>query len=318
MTLSIARQVLAIEAEAITRLMDSLGQELERAVDLIARCRGRVVCTGMGKSGIICRKVAATLRSTGTPALFLHPAEAVHGDLGVVSPDDVVITISNSGETEEILRLVEFLKRLGVPLLAMTSNPDSSLAHAAEVHLDLGVRREACPLNLAPTASTTASLALGDALAMAVSVRKGFKEEDFALLHPGGKLGKRYLKVRDLMHTGERLPRVSPATSMKDVIYEMSRKGLGVTTVQDEEGHLLGVITDGDLRRLMEREGEPLARTAGEVMNPGGVQIAGTEYATAALRLLEQRRITSLVVADEQQRVVGVLHLHDLWGVGLF
>ena len=318
MTLSIARQVLAIEAEAITRLMDSLGHELERAVDLIARCRGRVVCTGMGKSGIICRKVAATLRSTGTPALFLHPAEAVHGDLGVVSPDDVVITISNSGETEEILRLVEFLKRLGVPLLAMTSNPDSSLAHAAEVHLDLGVRREACPLNLAPTASTTASLALGDALAMAVSVRKGFKEEDFALLHPGGKLGKRYLKVRDLMHTGERLPRVSPATSMKDVIYEMSRKGLGVTTVQDEDGHLLGVITDGDLRRLMEREGEPLARTAGEVMNLGGVQIEGTEYATAALRLLEQRRITSLVVADEQQRVVGVLHLHDLWGVGLF
>jgi arabinose-5-phosphate isomerase len=200
----------------------------------------------------------------------------------------------------------------------MTSYPDSTLAQAAEVHLDLGVRREACPLNLAPTASTTASLALGDALAMAVSVRKGFREEDFALLHPGGKLGKRYLKVRDLMHTGERLPRVTPATPMKDVIYEMSRKGLGATTVQDEAGRLVGVITDGDLRRLMERDADPLARTAAEVMHRGGVRINRDELATAALRLLEQRRITSLVVTDPEGRIEGVLHLHDLWGVGLF
>ncbi len=318
MTLSIARQVLLAEAEAIRRLIDLVGEELESAVQLVADCRGRVVWSGMGKSGIICRKLAATMASTGTPALFLHPAEAIHGDLGMVTRDDLVIAVSNSGETEEILRLVEVLRRLGIPLVAITSNPGSTLAGEADVHLDLGVRKEACPLNLAPTASTTATLALGDALCMAVSVRKGFREEDFARLHPGGKLGKRFLQVRDLMHADDEIPRVGPGTTMKDVIYEMSRKGLGMTTVQDGDGKLLGVITDGDLRRLMERERDPLQKKAHEVMHPGGVTIRPDTMATAALKLLEDRRITSLMVTDEAERVTGVLHLHDLWGVGLF
>jgi len=317
-TLSIARQVLAVEAEAIRRLLSQLGPEFERAVGMVLVCEGRVVWSGMGKSGIICRKLAATMASTGTPALFLHPAEAIHGDLGMVTKDDLVVAVSNSGQTEELLRLVDILKRLGIPLIAITSSPESNLAEVADVHLDLGVRREACPMNLAPTASTTAALALGDALALAVSVRKGFREEDFARLHPGGKLGKRFLRVGELMHGGDQVPKVNPDTDMKDVIYEMSRKGLGVTTVQDEHGALLGVITDGDLRRLMEREENPLHRTAAEVMHPGAVTIAPDELATVALRLLEERRITSLMVTDRKGRVQGVLHLHDLWGVGLF
>jgi len=317
-TLEIARQVLATEAEAIRGLVDQIGEEFERAVDMVLECRGRVVWSGMGKSGIICRKLAATMASTGTPALFLHPAEAIHGDLGMVTREDLVLAVSNSGATEEILRLVEVLRRLNIPLIAITSSPESELAREADVHLDLGVRREACPLNLAPTASTTATLALGDALAVAVSVRKGFREEDFARLHPGGKLGKRFLRVGELMHRGEDIPRVEPDTSMKDVIYEMSRKGLGMTTVQDSEGRIMGVITDGDLRRLMERHENPLALTAEEVMHPGGVRVPGDELATAALRLLEERRITSLMVTDDAGHVEGVLHLHDLWGVGLF
>lgn len=318
MTLDVARQVLETEAEAIRRLVESIGEDFERAVDMVAACTGRVVWTGMGKSGIICHKLAATMRSTGTPALHLHPADAIHGDLGMVVAGDLVIAISHSGTTEEILRLVEFLKRQAIPLIAFTSHPDSPLAQTADVHLDLGVRREACPLNLAPTASTTASLALGDALAMAVSVRKGFREEDFAALHPGGRLGKRFLRVADLMHRGEDVPRVAPGTPMKDVIYEMSRKGLGVATVQDGDGRLLGVITDGDLRRLMERDAAPLDHTAAEVMHPGGVCISSGELASAALRLLEERRITSLMVCGADGRLEGVLHLHDLWGVGLF
>ncbi|PWB78472.1 MAG: hypothetical protein C3F15_01560 [Holophagae bacterium] len=318
MTLEVARQVLETEAAAIRRLVDLIGEDFERAVDMVVACTGRVVWTGMGKSGIICHKAAATMRSTGTPALHLHPADAIHGDLGMVVAGDLVIAISHSGTTEEILRLVEVLKRQAIPLIALTSHPDSPLAQAADLHLDLGVRREACPLNLAPTASTTASLALGDALAMAVSVRKGFREEDFAALHPGGKLGKRFLKVGDLMHRGEDVPRVAADTPMKDVIYEMSRKGLGVATVQDGDGRLLGVITDGDLRRLMERDAAPLARSAAEVMHSGGVCIGAGELASAALRLLEERRITSLMVCGADGRIEGVLHLHDLWGVGLF
>lgn len=316
--LEVAREVLLTEAEAIRRLAERLGEDFDRAVEMILASTGRVIWTGMGKSGIVCQKLAATMRSTGTPALFLHPAEAIHGDLGMVTRDDLVVAVSNSGATEEILRLVEVLKRQGNRLIGFSSYPTSPLAEASDVHLDLGVTREACPLNLAPTASTTASLALGDALSMAVSVRKGFREEDFALLHPGGKLGKRFLKVADLMHGGDAVPRVGVGTPMKDVIYEMSRKGLGVATVQDDAGRLLGVITDGDLRRLMEREPDPLARTAAEVMNSGGVTIPPEELATAALRLLEERRITSLMVTDARQKVVGVLHLHDLWGVGLF
>ncbi len=317
MTLDLAREVLQSEAEAILRLRDQLDETFEKAIDLLAACRGRVVWTGMGKSGIICRKVAATMSSTGTPAMFLHPAEAIHGDLGMVTPADVVVAISNSGTTDELLRLVEYLKRLGTPLVALTSNPSSPLAHYADVHLNLGVTREACPNNLTPTASTTASLALGDALAIALSVRKGFKPEDFARLHPGGRLGRRLRTVKELMHAGEGVPRVAPTTPMKDVIYEMSRKGLGITTVQDEQRRLLGVITDGDLRRLMENHGNPLALTAAEVMHPGGVTITPDALASEALRRLEERRITSLVVVGHTGTVEGVLHLHDLWGIEL-
>lgn len=317
-SLELAKEVLTTEAEAILRLRDKLDASFLEAVELITACTGRVVWTGMGKSGIICRKLAATMASTGTPALFLHPAEAIHGDLGMVTPEDVVAAVSNSGETEEIIRLVELLKRLGIKLIGISSNPQSSLARHADVHLCLWVDREACPHNLAPTASTTAALALGDALAMAVSVRKGFSPEDFARLHPGGRLGKRLLTVGELMHKGEQVPKVFPETPMKDVIYEMSRKGLGITTVQDPEGRLLGVITDGDLRRLMERHPSPLQLKAGEAMHAGGVTIPPSHLATEALRILETRRITSVIVTDEDRKVLGVLHLHDLWGVGLF
>lgn len=317
MSLDLAKKVLETEAVAIRNLVDGLGEDFERAVDLVVECSGRVVWTGMGKSGIICRKLAATMSSTGTPSLFLHPAEAIHGDLGMVTEDDLVVAISNSGATDEILRLLEIIRRQGIKLVAMSSHPESPLANASDVHLDLGVRSEACPLNLAPTASTTASLALGDALALTVAVRKGFQEEDFARFHPGGKLGKKFLKVSDLMHSGDEMPVVSPDTAMKDVIYEMSRKGLGLATVLSEEGALLGLITDGDLRRLMERDPDPLARAAAEVMHEGGVCISADELATAALKMLEEKRITSLMVCNGDG-VVGVLHVHDLWGVGLF
>jgi arabinose-5-phosphate isomerase len=287
---------------------------------MILRCgeeRGRVVVTGMGKSGIIAQKIAATLSSTGSPALFLHPAEAVHGDLGVLMPGDVVVALSASGETEEILRLLATLKRKGDGLVSFSCNLNSTLAQSSDVALDCSVEREACALNLAPTASTTTMLALGDALAIAVSLRKGFRAEDFAELHPGGKLGKRLAKVRDLMHAGEEVPVVAPTTSMTDVIYEMSSKKLGLTTVQ-KEGRLCGVISDGDLRRLLEREGgAALSRTAGEAMNAHPRTIASTELAAKALAILEERKITSLVVVDANQTVEGVLHLHDLWGVEL-
>ena len=318
MSLDIARQVLETEATAIRNLVEQLGDDFEQAVELVLACTGRVVWTGMGKSGIICRKLAATMSSTGTPSLFLHPAEAIHGDLGMVTESDLVVAISNSGATDEILRLLEILRRQGIQLIAMSSHPDSPLAKAADVHLDLGVRNEACPLNLAPTASTTASLALGDAFALTVAVRKGFREEDFARFHPGGKLGKKFLKVKDLMHSGDDIPVVRIDTAMKDVIYEMSRKGLGLATVLDANSSLLGVITDGDLRRLMERDPDPLARSAEEVMHTGGVCISADELATAALKMLEEKRITSLMVCDGSGKVAGVLHVHDLWGVGLF
>jgi len=318
MSLELAREVLTTEADAIVRLRDRLDDSFLRAAEMLAGCQGRVVWSGMGKSGIICRKLAATMASTGTPALFLHPAEAIHGDLGMVAPGDVVVVVSNSGETDELVHLVEYLKRLGNPLIAITSNPSSTLAGHADIHLNLAVDREACPHNLAPTASTTAALALGDALAMVVSVKKGFRPQDFAQLHPGGRLGKRLLTVGELMHAGDLVPRVAPDTPMKDVIYEMSRKGLGIATVQDGDGRLLGVITDGDLRRLMEADPSPLSHSAAQVMHAGGVTIRAGALATGALRLLETRRITSLVVTDGDGRVAGILHLHDLWGVGLF
>ena len=309
----------ALEALA-TRLEGPMAEPFARAVELILSCgqgNGRVVVTGMGKSGIIAQKIAATLSSTGSPALFLHPAEAVHGDLGVLMPGDVVIALSGSGETEEILRLLATLKRKGDALISFCCNLNSTLAQASDVALDCGVEREACGLNLAPTASTTTMLALGDALAIAVSLRKGFRAEDFAELHPGGKLGKRLAKVRDLMHSGADVPVVAPATPMTDVIYEMSSKKLGITTVQ-EAGQLRGVISDGDLRRLLEREGgAALGRSAGEAMNAHPRTIAADELAARALAILEERKITSLVVVGADDKVEGVLHLHDLWGVEL-
>ncbi|HLI04723.1 MAG TPA: KpsF/GutQ family sugar-phosphate isomerase [Terracidiphilus sp.] len=302
------------------RLEGPMAADFDRAVDLVLRCGdsyGRVVVTGMGKSGIIAQKIAATLSSTGSPALFLHPAEAVHGDLGVLMPGDVVIALSASGETEEILRLLATLKRKGDALVSFCCNLKSTLAEASDVALDCSVEREACGLGLAPTASTTAMLALGDALAVAVSQRKGFRAEDFAELHPGGKLGKRLARVAELMHTGNEIPAVTPATPMAEVIFEMSSKKLGMTTVQDN-GRLRGVISDGDLRRLLEREGgAALGKTAGEAMNPNPRTIAGAELAARALAVLEEKKITSLVVVDADMRVEGVVHLHDLWGVEL-
>ncbi len=309
----------ALEALA-TRLEGPMAANFDQAVELILRCghgNGRVVVTGMGKSGIIAQKIAATLSSTGSPALFLHPAEAVHGDLGVLMPGDVVVALSASGETEEILRLLATLKRKGDALIGFCCNLNSTLAQASDVTLDCSVEREACGLNLAPTASTTAMLALGDALAIAVSLRKGFRAEDFAELHPGGKLGKRLAKVRDLMHSRGDVPVVEPATLMTDVIYEMSSKKLGMTTVQ-QQGRLRGVISDGDLRRLLEHEGgAALSRSAGEAMNAHPRTIAAGELAAKALAILEERKITSLVVVDSEGTVEGVLHLHDLWGVEL-
>ena len=316
-----------LEAAALTalasRLEDPDGSMLpafQTAVDLIARCaatRGRVVVTGMGKSGIIAQKIAATLSSTGSPALFLHPAEAIHGDLGVLMAGDVVLALSASGETEEILRLLAVLKRKGDALISFTCNLTSSLAMASDVALDCSVAREACALNLAPTASTTTMLALGDALAIAVSLRKGFRAEDFAELHPGGKIGRQLAFVRDLMHSGSAIPVVMPDTLMIDVIYEMSRKKLGMTTVQ-QDGRLLGILSDGDLRRLLERErGNALNRTAQQAMNPSPRTIRPSELAARALADLEAHKITSLVVIDDRNHVEGILHLHDLWGLEL-
>ena len=310
--LATAREVLKTEAAAILALMDRLDGRFEQAIRLLLECRGRVIVTGMGKSGIICRKIAATLASTGTPAFFLHPAEAVHGDLGVIQADDVVLALSNSGETDELLRLLETIKRLGAQLITISGNGDSTLAQASNVALDCHVSEEACPLNLVPTASTTAALALGDALAMTLLVAKGFREEDFANLHPGGKLGKRLMRVEQLMVAGDRLPIVGPATPMAEVVHEMSAKKLGMTCVV-ADGRLAGVITDGDLRRHMGASVDLLTRTAADVMTPNPVTIGRTMLAAEALNILEQRKITSIVVVDRQTRVEGVLHLHDLW-----
>jgi arabinose-5-phosphate isomerase len=312
------------EAAALLALADRLEGPMSAAfasaIELVLHCgeaNGRIVVTGMGKSGIIAQKIAATLSSTGSPALFLHPAEAVHGDIGMIMPGDVVIALSASGETEEILRLLATLKRKGDALISFCCNLKSTLATASDVVLDCSVAREACGLNLAPTASTTAMLALGDALAIAVSLRKGFRAEDFAELHPGGNLGLRLARVGDLMHSGDAVPVVALSTSMSDVIYEMSSKKLGITTVQ-ENGKLRGVISDGDLRRLLEKEGgASLGRTAGEAMNASPHTIASSELAATALAILEARKITSLIVVDAENKVEGVLHLHDLWGVEL-
>ena len=310
--LSLARKVLQTEAAAILALVDRLDDRFAQAVVLVRGCKGRVIVTGMGKSGIICRKIAATLASTGTPAFFLHPAEAVHGDLGVIQADDVVIAMSYSGETEELTRVLETLKRIGAPLIALTGDIKSTLALAADVALDCRVSEEACPMNLVPTASTTAALAMGDALAMAVLVEKGFKPEDFANLHPGGKLGKKLMRVEQLMHRGDALPVVQLHTAMRDVIYEMSRKGLGMTSVLEKDGTLAGIITDGDLRRKMS-SANVLELTARDVMSVNPVTILHDTLAVEALAVLESRKITSIVVVDAGRRVEGVVHLHDLW-----
>jgi arabinose-5-phosphate isomerase len=323
--------VVRIEAEALRALADRIAGPMaahfDRAVDLLYSCKGRVVVTGMGKSGIIARKIAATLSSIGTPALFLHPVDALHGDLGMVVRGDIVIALSASGETEEILRLLATLKRLQVPLIAMTcdemtcdemaaqnSAKVSTLASAADVALDCSVAKEACSMGLAPTASTTSMLALGDALAVVLSEKRGFKQEDFANLHPGGKLGKSLARVESLMHSGDDLPRVKPQTRMPDVIYEMSRKKLGVTAVVEGE-RLVGVISDGDLRRLLERRGKDvLDLTAAEAMTRTPRTISPTEFAATALALMEEKKITSLAVVESSGKIVGIVHLHDLWG----
>lgn len=311
--LDLARKVLTIEAAAILGLVDRLDGEFERAVQLLYECRGRVVVTGMGKSGIICRKIAATLSSTGTAATFLHPAEAIHGDLGVVREGDVVLALSHSGETEELVRLLESIKRIGACLIAMTGDRGSTLARAADVTLDCGIAEEACPLNLVPTASTTAALAMGDALAMTLLVRKGFREEDFATLHPGGKLGKRLMRVEHVMHAGEAAPIVAANAPMHDVFHEMSNKRLGMTCIVDADGRLAGIFTDGDLRRLMISSADVLSLTAGDVMKPNPRTIRRDVLAVEALKIMETHKITSVVVATGDGRVDGVVHLHDLW-----
>ena len=318
---ALARKVLETEAAAILALVDRLDDRFDSAVQLLRQCKGRVIVTGMGKSGLICRKIAATLTSTGTAAFFLHPAEAIHGDLGVIQTDDVVVALSYSGETVELVHLLETIRRLGAKLVAITGDPRSSLAQAADVALDCSVAEEACPMNLAPTASTTAALAIGDALAMTLLVEKGFRQEDFANLHPGGKLGKRLMRVETLMHAGKDCPVVRADARMRDVIYEMSSKKLGMTCVVDGDGRtLLGIITDGDLRRRMERGGEILGLTAGDVMSHSPVSVGRTTLAAEALNIMEQRKITSIVVAENgtPARVAGVVHLHDLWRMEMF
>ena len=315
---SLAKDVLQTEANAIMALIDRLDENFDRAVRMLYECQGRVIVTGMGKSGIICRKIAATLASTGTAAFFLHPAEATHGDLGVIQNNDVLLAISNSGETHEVLRLLEAIRRIGARIVAITGNPASSLAQAADVSLDCQVSEEACPLNLVPTASTAAALAMGDALCMTLLVQKGFGQDDFAKIHPGGKLGKKLMRVDQLMHGGPELPKVRPDTPMRDVIYEMSSKQLGMTCVLNGANQLVGIITDGDLRRYMVDHPNLLDMKAADVMTKRPIVIDLSTLAAQALLIMEQRKITSLVVCGADQSVAGVIHLHDLWRTELF
>ena len=318
MSLDTARRVLEIEARALQDVRARLDATFTKAVDILLACKGRVAVTGMGKSGLIGRKISATLSSTGTPSFFLHPAEALHGDLGMLARGDAMLAVSYGGETEEIVELLEALKRLEMPLVTLTGNLNSTLAEASEVALDVSVREEACSLNLAPTASTTVAMAMGDALAVALLERRGFQPDDFAALHPAGRLGKKLLRVEHLMHAGEALPRVSEATAMPDVFHEMSKKGLGMTTVLQADGRLAGIITDGDLRRLMEKHrGATLEMNAGKCMTRNPQTIGPHVLASEALNVMERRKITSIVVVDEAGGVLGVVHLHDLWGLEL-
>jgi arabinose-5-phosphate isomerase len=316
--LDLARKVLRIEAAAILGLVDRINGDFEQAVQLLYDCKGRVIVTGMGKSGLICRKIAATLSSTGTSAWFLHPAEAIHGDLGAIRNDDVVVALSHSGETDELIRLLESIRRIGARLIAITGNPGSTLARAADVTLNCGIAKEACPMNLVPTASTTAALALGDALAMTLLVRKGFREDQFASLHPGGKIGRRLMRVEHVMHAGDAAPVVRTTTKMPDVFHEMSSKRLGMTCVVDVEGRLVGVFTDGDLRRLMSRVSNVLTLTAGDAMTPNPITIGREVLAVEALKVMEMHKITAVVVVGAGETVEGVVQLHDLWGTQMF
>jgi len=318
-TLSSARRVLRIEAQAIEGLLARLDDRFHDAVELLYACKGRVVVTGMGKSGLIGRKVAATLASTGSPASFLHPAEALHGDVGMLLREDAVLAISYSGENEEVVLLLETIKRLGCPMVTMTGNSRSTLAAASNVVLDVSVKEEACSLNLAPTASTTACVVLGDALAIALMERRGFNPDDFAALHPAGHLGRKLRRVSQVMRSGEQCPRVSPMAKIPDVIYEISKRGLGMTTVVDAGGRLEGVLTDGDLRRLMSTKKNAIFDlTVAECMTRNPVTVPPSEIASAVLNLMEQRHITSVVVVGDDRSVLGVAHIHDLWTLQLF
>jgi arabinose-5-phosphate isomerase len=318
MSLETARRVLRIEAQAIQDVLARLDNSFLRAVDLLFACKGRVVVTGMGKSGLVGRKISATFSSTGTPSFFLHPAEALHGDLGMLARGDSLLAITYGGETQEILNLLESLKRLEIPIVTLTGNPKSTLAEASEVVLNVSVKEEACSLNLAPTASTTVAMAVGDALAVSLLDRRGFQHDDFAALHPAGRLGKKLLRVEHLMHSGDALPRVSPETPMPATFHEMSAKKLGMTTVTTPDGKLAGILTDGDLRRLMETHGgATLSMTAGDCMVRNPQTINPNLLASEALNLMEKKKITSVVVVDASQKVLGVVHLHDLWTLEL-
>ncbi|MDD2580561.1 MAG: KpsF/GutQ family sugar-phosphate isomerase [Desulfuromonadaceae bacterium] len=315
-----ARRVIRVEAQALSVMAERIDGSFERAIDLILGSSGRVIVSGMGKSGLVGQKIASTMASTGTPAFFLHPAEGIHGDLGMIMKGDVVIAISNSGETEEILRILPSVKRLGARLVAMSGNPASNLARTSDVFLDVSVLEEACPLGLAPTASTTAALAMGDALAVALLVKRGFKAEDFAIFHPGGALGKKLiLRVEDLMHSGGDIPLVKEETLMKEALFVITAKGLGVTGVCDASGALKGVITDGDLRRSLEKGFDILNRRASEIMKQGPLRIRRSELAAAALQIMEQRAITSLFVFENDQSPApcGIIHLHDILKSGI-
>jgi arabinose-5-phosphate isomerase len=315
-----AKRVIRVEAEALVSLAESLDGEFEKAVNLILATPGRVVVTGMGKSGLICQKIASTMASTGTPAFFLHPAEGIHGDLGMIMKGDVVIAVSHSGETEEVLRILPTIKRLGAQLIAISGNRSSTLAKAGDVFLDIAVKEEACPLGLAPTASTTATLAMGDALAVALLVKRGFRAEDFALFHPGGSLGKKLLlRVEDLMHRDDSIPLVGADTLMREALFEMTSKGLGIVGVLDEQGSLVGVITDGDLRRALEKGTDIINMAAGMLMIRNPKRIEAAELAAKALQRMEQYVITSLFVFENErsEKPVGIIHLHDLLKAGL-
>lgn len=318
MSLETGRRVLRIEAQALAEAVSRLDEAFERAVELLFSCAGRVAVTGMGKSGIVGRKISATLSSTGTPSFFLHPAEALHGDLGMLAPRDAMLAVSYGGETREIVALLDALKRLDIKLVALTGNPKSTIAQASEVVLDVGVSEEACSLNLAPTASTTLAMAVGDALAVALLEKRDFRHDDFAALHPAGSLGKRLLRVEKLMHTGPRMPSVRPDTPMAQVFHEMSAKKLGMTAVVDARGTLVGILTDGDLRRLMEQHGGAVVDMKLEdCMTRNPQTVAPGVLASEALNLMEKRRITSVIVVDEERKALGVVHLHDLWGLQL-